>query len=299
MSAVVGAETSGPPNSESGRAPELRRTLCRVDCIHRLIGLLWLLALTIIAGGCAGRDRARPALPQQRVGAAQAELLIEQLKQSSAEIRTLKALIRVTIREGEERSTTLRYALTISDAGEARVEILPLQGAYTLGVVVVGESGGVFLDPAEREALVVADAGKLIRRKLRLPLGARELFAVLAGRMPAATLDSSRLALYRDDSQFAVVEDDFAGYWKLDNGLRVIQQQFRDAQHSKLQLAAEYRWPDTDSKLALPDSVMLELPGEQVQLELQYVLARVNERLDPQRFSTKVPPGYDVKATLE
>jgi hypothetical protein len=113
-------------------------------------------------------------------------------------VRSARALVNATVRAGNDVAS-LRYAIVAKEPGRMRIDLLPLEGAYTLGLLVVTREGATLIDTTNQTFAKEMDAEKLTREFVGLPgLTPEVVVALVTGQLPALSCSSSEVFRGKD-----------------------------------------------------------------------------------------------------
>jgi outer membrane lipoprotein-sorting protein len=112
--------------------------------------------------------------------------------------RSARALVNATVRAGGDVAS-LRYAIVTKEPGRMRIDLLPLEGAYTLGLLVVNRDGATLIDATNQTFVRENDAERLTGEFVGLPgLTPEVVLALVTGQLPALSCSSSEVFRGRD-----------------------------------------------------------------------------------------------------
>lgn len=122
-----------------------------------------------------------------------AQTICRSLVAKRQSVRSARALVNATVRAGSDVAS-LRYAIVTKEPGRMRIDLLPLEGAYTLGLLVVNRDGATLIDATNQTFARESDAEKLTREFFGLPgLTPEVVLALVTGQLPVLSCSSSQV----------------------------------------------------------------------------------------------------------
>ena len=162
----------------------------------RTLGRLLPLTLCAFVVGCARLPTFHPI--GEAALEADAQNICRSLVARRQSVRSARALVSATVRAGSDVAS-LRYAIVAKEPGRMRIDLLPLEGAYTLGLLVVTRDGATLIDTTNHTFAKELDAEKLTREFVGLPgLTPEVVLALVTGQLPALSCSSSEVFTGRD-----------------------------------------------------------------------------------------------------
>jgi hypothetical protein len=129
----------------------------------RIASALWAGFLSVCVAGCATmppfKPSGRPVSDSNLCG---------RVLTNRANVTSLRSLVEATLRPSYSESVSFRYAIASKEPEQLRIDVLPLEGAYTLGMIVVRPEGATVIDTHEQTYSQAADADELLERFLGL-----------------------------------------------------------------------------------------------------------------------------------
>jgi hypothetical protein len=228
------------------------------------------------------------------------ETVLSGFKRAAAEIRSFRVLSRTSIDHKGDR-TVLRQILVFAEPVRFRIEALPLNGAYTLSLVVADSEKVIALDPEEKTARQGAPNSGMLRKVLNIPLNEDELMALLAGRIPARYLSdltqTDSLQVYQDEmaGRFFILSNNQSAFFELDARTgTLLTVEFRDRFSDKVSLRLEYSAPQTVDGVPIPTQLLVSIPRDSLTISLGYSNVSLNRDYPAQLFSVSIPDGYSL-----
>jgi hypothetical protein len=214
---------------------------------------------------------------------------------TSQQIKTFKALANVRIKS-KEGENSLRYAFVLNGEKYTRLEILPDQTFYTLGLLVINPQGYTYLDPEQRKAWQGNDALSVLRRFLHLPLESSDLLALITARIPQPWFGDKTLSLSYNPQPELLRADLLNRFVLVSKATSLISRvDIIDPLREEVALRLSYHMPVRRSGVLLPEEVEVEVLRENTTLKLSFIQLAVNAEVDEGLFKVNVPEGYTVQ----
>ncbi len=194
------------------------------------------LALWLSVAGCAQLPTFQPSGEQQ--ASQDASRICQSLVTHTSTAHSARALVHATVRSGRE-SASFRYAVVMKESRKMRIDLLPLEGAYTLGLLVVTPDGGTLIDTTNKTFSTERDAEKLTREFVGLPgLSPEVVLALLTGRLPLLSCSSPQVFKTREGTVM-LREDSSRIVWDINQDSETIRgAQILDAAGEKIEAVA-------------------------------------------------------------
>jgi|GEM_PF-2634984 len=246
----------------------------------RFGAVIFFTLITLVASGCATR-----IAPIPYTGTATSDAIsvkaAEKLAQRNAQIVSLKALYRAEVSYGSTRDL-FRYAVTLDRPERIRVEILPINMAYSLLVLTAGANSIRVVDFSNDRVVQGTDVRAIMRSELRLPLLPRELMALLLGGVPFE-LSDQRATWYRNpetqhgDALF-LISPDRSFRMQIDPlTAQPIRTQIVDLEDERVLLEVIYTgFQSAEEGYGLPELMEVTVPEESIAMRLKLRSAAVN-----------------------
>lgn len=138
----------------------------------------------------------------------------EDINASQKRVTSLRVLADATVFSDSERAT-FRYVILSKEPSSFRVDVLPVNGALTLGLLVAHQGKAVWLDAQEKTFAESADEGELVAEYLGLKgVSRKTVVALLTGTLPPLSCANVRLyQLPSGDRLF--VDDQAKAAWRV------------------------------------------------------------------------------------
>ena len=246
-------------------------------------------ALLIILGlgvGCSARIAPIPNSGVVAAGNESSET-ISKLAQRNSEISTLRALYRVEI-SSDLGQDVYRYAVTLSRPDRVRLEVLPLNIAYSLLVVTADTDSIHVVDHSNDRNVSGSDVREIMQRELRLPLNSSELAALLVGALPFSSLDPAVKVIKGTVTGYnTVISPDRRVRSEIDRAGHPVRTQVLDVDDEEVILEVRYlRYQQTTTPAGIPEVIEVQVPGDNVLARLELRSAAVNRPVKISAFNT-------------
>lgn len=244
------------------------------------------LLVCVCVAGCARLPVFRPSgEPQTHQDA---NRICQSLANRAEPVRSARALVYATVRSGSE-AVSLRYAVVTKEPNKMRIDLLPLEGAYTLGLLVVGADGATVIDTTNRTFSADKNAEKLTREFVGLPgLTPEAVLALLTGRLPP--LSCSAPQVFKGNDGVMMIRDGASRIvWEVDqDSAAIIGAQMLHPSGENIEAQAEIRVGDGGLPLVLfsvysPAAATAEMVVRKLTL---------NREIPDDLFKVAVPAGY-------
>lgn len=144
-----------------------------------------------------------------------ARTICQRLAAQHEQVRSARALVHATIQASGEVAS-FRYAIVTKQPGNMRVDLLPMEGAYTLGLLVVGRDGATLMDTTNRTFAIESDAEKLTREFIGLPgLTPDVVLALVTGKLPPMECATARV-FRSGDGALMIRDENTRLVWEVD-----------------------------------------------------------------------------------
>lgn len=205
------------------------------------------------------------------------------------EVSSLRALIEATLHPSRSESVSFRYGVVSKEPGLLRIDVLPLEGAYTLGMIVVRPEGATVIDTQEQKFSEATDAEDLLQRFLGLRgLTPSVIQALVTRQVPE--LRCEEVAVYRSANMTSTLVDTRHHVaWEIDTTSRLVQAvQLLDVDNERVEARAEIvgtaqQNPEIRFSVYVPISTSAEMAVRKLSL---------NPPVSDQLFHVQVPRGY-------
>lgn len=203
-------------------------------------------------------------------------------------IRSARALVHATIRAGGDVAS-IRYAIVAKEPGRIRIDLLPLEGAYTLGLLVVTRDEATLIDATNQTFARESDAERLTEEFVGLPgLTPEVVLALVTGQLPPLSCQSAEV--YRgSDGTIMVRDGESRIVWEVLSGSNTIksahilnQSRQRVEALARIQMG-DSGFPSVDFSVFSPATASAEMLVRKL---------TINKDIPDDLFNVAVPSGY-------
>jgi hypothetical protein len=197
-----------------------------------------------------------------------------------------------TISHGSE-NISFRYVVLSKEPSKFRIDVLPLQGAFTLGLLVAREDGAVWMNPQENTFVRASDERSLVGEYLGLPGVSRgTAVALMTGVLPPSVCHDVRL-FEMENKDLLFVDDTYHTAWRVEGRTpKVRELQILDSDGTSVDVRARYGAFE-GARPAVIDLDVFSPATAEVSLAIKKSV--INPQLNEQLFSVEPPAGYTEK----
>lgn len=251
-------------------------------CLTVARGLL----LAVVASGCATLPRIQ--LPGEPRSTEERHLVCERLHEQRPAATTVRAVVEAHVRVSDSHATSFRYGIVSKEPGLLRVDVLPLEGAFAFGLLVVREDGAVLIDATNKEYTEERDSNELIRQFLGIDGLTRDaVLALVTGRIPSGVC--ARARVYTDQTSAVVFDDGARIAYTIDVARGALARlEILDDDNERVRVRAE-----TNEGGSSPREISLTV-YEPVDATASMVVRKVtlNPVVPDTMFAVPIPAGY-------
>ena len=246
------------------------------------------IALVLFSSGCFTTMQP-PVRPRGEilVGEERAAFLKE-LRDRRAKVKSARALLRAMVKQNEERYR-YRYALAFTDPDFLRLDVLPLNNAFPLGVFAATEKRQVLLQVPEKKAIVSESYTNLLERVTGLPLPEKDFPWLVLGILPVTdeydlTREDGKLVFLSKNKRYRAV--------MTEPDLQMTSLEIRDPFQEQLHAQITYEY-GTDAG-AMPRKLLLSFPRYEAEGNIRITSLTMNPELQESLFELLIPEDYSV-----
>ena len=233
----------------------------------------------------------RPAFEPSGVGVASdlARPACEEANAKRSPIESLRVLADATISSDSERAS-FRYVVLSKEPASFRVDVLPVNGAFTLGLLVSHNGNAIWLDSQEKTYAEDTDERRLVAEYLGLRGVSRETaVALVTGTLPQLSCSDVRLYILRGGDRLFVDDRSHIAWRVRNNSYEVISVQVLDEGGNAVEMEGTF----SPAKGGSTESVVLEVfSPARARVDLSLTKMIRNPKLNDQLFEVRVPQGY-------
>jgi hypothetical protein len=204
-------------------------------------------------------------------------------------VTSLRSLVEATLHPSLSESVSFRYAIASKEPDRLRIDVLPLEGAYTLGMIVVRPEGATVVDTNERTFSEASDADDLLQRFLGLQgVTPAVVKALLTRELPP--LDCDDVAAYGPvDGAYTLVDSRHHVAWSIQDGSSRIQAvELLDFSNEKVEAQAALQGnadgaPEINFSIYVPTRAKAQMIVRKLSLQ---------KEIPDALFDVAIPSGY-------
>ena len=234
-----------------------------------------------LLSSCTSLPRFSP--PGEQLPPLTAQGVCERLMQQRNSVRSFRALTEATFTHGDE-SVSFRYAIVRREPDALRIDMLPLEGAFTLGILV-SEGGAVTLLNAQEKSFVEGeDESALLAEFFGIEgLSADLIAGIVTGMLPPLSCADVKIA--SSPTGTVIIDPSTHTAWSIASTETpsVASVVVLDADGERIKLQAAVREGKSEISLFDPVTARGEITLKKVTL---------NPLLTPAIFTVRVPESY-------
>lgn len=271
----------------SGQAMKLPRLIC------------WSLFLV---GGCAHIPAPTVKVTGTRLPSSSLSLVCNN---RGASLSSIRALYDGRVVSGSERQR-LRYAVIIGESGQLRIDLLPSQGAFALGILVVSSEGKAKLIDSTNKQVFIADDPLIVEKRFFGGLGidAEVVKGLITGVLPQNQCGSGNAQLYSDQQQNSFIlsrsRGNFRYLWQLsskDNAIQGVGIYDVFNERPVIEGVVE-EWDsrplNAERIVRLPKRLKMREFRSGAEITLIRMQENLTSKMSPSTFDLPTPAGYEV-----
>jgi hypothetical protein len=178
----------------------------------------WIFSVTLLCSaalsGCFTAPRFAPSGILQ--DAAESRRQCEWAQRASPGVESFRALLDATVVDPRGDTHSFRYAVVARGAGDLRVDLLPQEGAYTLGLLVVRDGEALCIDPNSKRFVQGCEPDAIFERFFGLEgITPDVVRALITAHVPKISCDAVQTYQTRG-GEIQLVETTTPRAWTLD-----------------------------------------------------------------------------------
>jgi hypothetical protein len=250
--------------------------------VVRYVALLALVGVT----GCASLPRFAP--DGVVVGVERAAERCEALHSRLPPLHGFRALLDTSVKARDE-TYFFRYAIVARDPHDLRIDLLPSEGSYTLGLLTVRDNESVMIDAQQKRYMAGCESDQLFQKFFGLEgISSDVVKALIVGRVPRTACQGTQM--YQQQSGYTQILDTVAHrVWEVDEatgalvGVRIL-----NATHDRVYASARReKAPQGD---AITISVFKPVTAS---ADMQIKKLTLNPVISEGLFDVRPPAGYE------
>jgi len=221
------------------------------------------------------------------------------INQRAGEIENLRALYNVNLVHALGKDY-FRYAVVAKAPDALRVDLLPTQGAFSLGIFSANASGAQMIDIPNKQVVISTNPDQMIQKLFGdLSVGKDDVMALLTGRVPSSTcsLESPPVVNF-DPTLGRYFLESYRGIGKIKeiweiNSQSALLEGLLVYDRSGDNAGVEGR-VDNLGEMDLPQHIGVVEFGTGAKADLDRKQAKVNTELKEALFDIQIPEGFEV-----
>ena len=258
-----------------------------------------LLIIAITLSGCWGRVNPPPVFGGIEFEGSIRQAYLEELRGRTFLAQSFKALYRVKM-ISSQGSFSQRYVVLLKRPEQIKLDILPVNGAYTIASFSVKDGISTFVSPPERYALVTKDFASVIDSALGFYLHPKDLMGILLGSVESTSSEEfmTQAKFYKDSDYSWLVYSDLE-YWMFDGKTKDLAfVHLRNPDNWNVKFEVEYNDYIDQGGARIPKNILIKIPDEETIIEAKLTSAGVNLEIPDDKFRVNIPIDFDVKSDL-
>ncbi|MCB0318081.1 MAG: DUF4292 domain-containing protein [Bdellovibrionales bacterium] len=259
--------------------------------------LLFLLFFTLSTlNSCTNRTFPPPAYGGLELNSANRLAVLEEVRLRSELAQSFKGLYRVKV-TAKDKKLSQRYIFLLKRPDQLRLDILPLNSAYTLASFTLKNGQATFLNPSEKFAYLTNNFARVIHEVLGFYLQPDELIGIFLGTIESIKSKAFfESALVFQDSDYFWLVNPGSEYWMLNLASKDIEfGHVRDSISKDLKYEVFYTNFVDQGGSKVPAEVRITIPSSQIIIEAKLSTAEVNLDFPDEKFDLKIPEDYAVR----
>lgn len=202
---------------------------------------------------------------------------------------SVRVLADATISSNSERAS-FRYVILSREPSSFRVDVLPVNGAFTLGLLVAHEGKAVWLNAQEKTYSEDTDEKKLVAEYLGLRGVSRETaVALMTGIVPKLSCPNVRVYQVPGGDRLFVDDNSHVAWRVKDTSTEVVAVQVLDDSGSAVEVEGTMSSPQAGASRMVTLDVFS--PGR-ARVEMSLAKVVINPKLSDQLFEVRPPRDY-------
>lgn len=254
------------------------------------------MALALPLSGCAvlfGIEH--PTIEGRLVEGQKRQALVKRIAEGSRLPGSVKAMTRATVKRGKS-SETFRYSLVFASPSSIRVDVFPINSAFTLQRLTATNGKASLIDLTSKEALSGSTEETFRKSFLQVPASEQEVAALLIGRLPQRYLEDKKLEVYQSSNDITGLKGKGEMYWRMraDN-LAMQEVQVREPISGRLLVVATYGDLIPCGSFQIPGQVEVKIPADGTTFVFTHHKPECGSPIRSDIFDLAIPRGYVVR----
>jgi hypothetical protein len=252
-----------------------------------------LVGASVLVSGCTANLKAPFSLAAigTRLSGVDSQEICRRISAVTDEIESLRLLFEVEARRFEEGSQ-FRLALVETHWDHVRVDSLPMQSSYTLGIVVSTPREAFALDVQKKEYVRSSSDRAVVERVWPgFSVSRAELLAILTGRMQSGTCRNSIVLLGKEEGEgYLLSELSSESLWEVGTDLTIRRAVIKGDRSPAFPLYVTLDRENASDPF--PSSIRITSPSTNVTVTLLVRRVKINEPVREETFQPVIPSDY-------
>ena len=257
---------------------------------------LLLLFVVLTLSGCWASVYPPPVFGGIEFEGSLRQAYLEELHGRTLLAQSFKALYRVKV-TSSQGSFSQRYVVLLKRPEQVKLDVLPVNGAYTIASFSIEDGVSTFVSPPERYALITKDFSNVIDNTLGFPLHPQELIGIFLGSVESVKSKEfiSQAKFYKDSDYSWLVFSDLE-YWMFDGKSKDLAfGHVRDPSNWNVKYEVQYNDYIDQAGARVPKSILIKIPEEGSMIEARLTSAGVNLEIPDEKFEIQIPEIFNVQ----
>ena len=269
--------------------------------ICKRIILFKFIILSLIISFCGCSTSTNYFLPKKDlIGELESLVYKKNLIESSQSIQNIKAIARTQLVTSYGKDS-FRYVIALRHPKDIRIEIMPVNTAYTLAQFTSYNGKAYFIDSTEKKVYEGSSAEDFLKLFLKLPVQDSDLLPLFAGKIPTRFFEEEKLNFYSTSQMNSIVIESANSLysWKVDKNTfnveeLVIKEPFKKEAVVIARYTDELEVVGSKSKHIIPQKINLTLPKDNIELVMSVNSPKINTKIEDDLYKVKMPDGFEV-----
>lgn len=218
------------------------------------------------------------------------------IEKRELQLESARLLYDAAIERSGERHD-VRIAFVFRRPGDARLEILPVRGAMSIGLAVFSNGNGTAIQPTEQRAIRSTSEKRLIEELLPgFSFTVRELLATLLAEVPQNVCSSPKNYRWsnHENGQLMVVESSTDSTWLLQKDATVEKLIRRDPDSPASPMYIDISRARASTGSSIPSEITVHMPSISAKVLLKLSQGTLNNKVSDRAVNVSIPEGYDL-----
>ncbi|NMC62048.1 MAG: hypothetical protein GYA55_02665 [SAR324 cluster bacterium] len=269
-----------------------------------ILEVIFLLGM-FLATSCAPKQIILPQIQGRALTPEERQVIFNSLQEKFDAVQSAKILYDANFTNRDE-TQSLRLVAVFEKPEHLRLETFPDTSFLSLQLMVMNGTIVSLIDNTSHKAFLTNNAERLLRRFLKLPIGAADLIAILSGRISATDLKKMRSGenfnVYANEElgRYLISKGDGDIIWEVNKfSLQVEDVVYRNIFNDEVILRAHCNDIINEGAIQMPSNINIEVPGERLQFDFKARTSRINQTIPENLFEVEIPSGFSVEVIDE